>query len=158
MLMLPHFQALVFTCLILLSYFVHGLREFRSWSIRHGCDMAMDANYPFAMEKYDGQRNSPGYEGKGRTNSNLQDFRHPCQVRGGASKCHICEDILCDSNKNGTCFLQLQGVDGRNMSRNVPTVTDTAWAVGGSHRKDYVSVNTTHFCVSLTHILFQNDQ
>ena len=92
--------------------------------------MAEDANYPFAVEKFAGMV----YEGKGRVNSNKQDFRHDCQVLGGKSKCSLCEDIDCASTKNNTCFYNYKG-DGKNMSKNIPTVTDTAWAVGGSHRR-----------------------
>lgn len=126
---------------------VNGLREFRSWSERHSCQMAQDANYPFAMEKYPGM----SFERKGRVNSNLQDFRHECQVRGGQSKCHICEDIDCKSDAlNATCFLQLQGVPGSNMSANIPTASDTAWAVGGAHRRDWGGAGVTHYCVFLT--------
>ena len=109
--------------------------------------MAEDANYPFAMEKYAGMV----YEGKGRVNSNKQDFRHDCQVLGGKSKCNLCEDIDCASTKDSTCFLQLQGVDGKNMSKNIPTITDTAWAVGGAHRKDWGGSTVSHYCVFLGH-------
>ena len=80
---------------------------------------------------------------------------------GGRSKCHICESISCDSdlqvssNSNdgdkGSCNLQLQGVSDSDMSINIPTVSDTAWAVGGSHRHDYGGDNVTHFCVLLSH-------
>lgn len=83
---------------------------------------------------------------KGRVNSNLQDFRHECQVLGGRSKCHICEDIECLS-ETGTCALQLQGVNTSDISENIPTVSDHAWAVGGSYRSDYGGENVTHFCV-----------
>merc|ERR1711871_1706367 len=99
------------------------------------------------MAKYHGM----SFEGKGRVNSNLQDFRHQCQVRGGQSKCHICEDITCKSDiADSNCFLQLQGVHGANMSANIPTASDTAWAVGGSHRKDWGGQNVTHFRVFLS--------
>ena len=104
---------------LLCLHWVNGLREFRSWSERHQCSMAQDANYPFAMEKYHGM----SFEGKGRVNSNLQDFRHQCQVRGGQSKCHICEDIICKSDvADASCFLQLQGVHGSNMSANIMNI------------------------------------
>lgn len=120
----------------------NALREFRTWSNRTQCEMAIFPNWPFAYEKYKGQK----LELKGRVNSNLQDFRHPCQVQGGNSKCHICEEIEC-SSELGTCQLQLQGVSGKNMSKNVPVNTDDAWAVNGTHRHDYGSPHTTHFCV-----------
>lgn len=82
-------------------------------------------------------------------NSNLQDFRHPCEIRGGRSKCHICEEIDC-SSETGKCQLQLQGVSSSIISNNIPTVTDDAWAVNGSHRHDYGSEHVTHFCVFLS--------
>ena len=44
---------------------VTALREFRSWSTRHSCKMAEDANYPFAYAKYAGQT----FETKGRVNT-----------------------------------------------------------------------------------------
>lgn len=83
---------------------------------------------------------------QGRVNSNLQDFRHTCQVLGGLSKCSICEEIECKSEL-GVCNLQLQGVNSSDMSLNIPTLSDTAWAVGGAFRHDYGGVNTTHYCV-----------
>lgn len=86
---------------------------------------------------------------QGRVNSNDQDFRHECQSRGGRSKCHICEEIECSSD-TGFCQLQLQGVNSSEMSINIPTVSDTSWAVGGSFRHDYGSNSTSHFCVMLT--------
>ena len=122
---------------------VEALREFRPWSRRTECEKAQDPNYPFALVKYPGQVS----ETKARVNSNLQDFRHRCQVRGGLSKCNICEEIICDSEKNNTCFLQLQGVAPDKMAGNLPTVTDTAWAVGGKHRKDFGGKSVSHFCV-----------
>ena len=139
--------------LLLLSLSFEGhraLREFRSWSTRSSCDKAADPNYPFAYSKYAEQVE----ENKARVNSNKQDFRHGCTNRGGRSKCNICEDIICNSTynrdpvtKQGQCFLQLQGVDATAMSQNIPTVTDTAWAVGGKHRKDFGGPTVSHFCV-----------
>ena len=133
-----------------------ALREFRSWSTREHCSKSEFPNYPFAYSKYQGQ----SQERKGRVNSNMQDFRHECTLKGGLSKCTICEDIDCwsdlnptnssDPNSNGTCSLQLQGVRPEDMSVNIPIVSDTAWAVGGMHRRDYGHQNTTHFCVMTT--------
>lgn len=82
-------------------------------------------------------------------NSNLQDFRHECVREGGLSKCHICEPIVCGSD-TGLCDLQLQGVNTTEMSINIPTVTDMAWAVGGRFRTDYGGPSTSHFCVFIT--------
>lgn len=86
---------------------------------------------------------------QGRVNSNLQDFRHECTVFGGRSKCHICEDIIC-SSETGTCPLQIQGVNTSEMSINIPTVSDDAWAVGGRYKHDYGGNTTSHYCVLLT--------
>jgi hypothetical protein len=82
-------------------------------------------------------------------NTNQQDFRHSCQTRGGRSKCHVCEDIECSSD-TGLCALQLQGVKLEDMSVNIPTVSDVAWPVNGSHRWDYGGRFVTHFCVFLS--------
>lgn len=136
------FRLLVFL-LVLLSH--DALREFRPWSTRSECQKAQDPNYPFAYNKYSTQ----DFENKARLNSNLQDFRHVCQVRGGKSKCHICTEdnpISCGSD-TGTCFLQLQGVDVGAMSHNLASVTDTSWAVGGKFRKDFGGATVSHVCV-----------
>ena len=125
--------------------FAAALREFRPWSNRTLCEKAVAPAYPFAYSKYLNQ----SFDSKGRVNSNKQDFRHECQVRGGKSKCHICEDIICKSD-SGTCFLQLQGVSTSNMSVNVPSVSDSAWPVNGTHIKDFGGSDVTHFCVFLT--------
>ena len=131
---------------------VLSLREFRTWSTRESCLKSEYPNYPFAYSKYSGQE----LETKGRVNSNMQDLRHSCAYKGGKSKCHICEDITCTSDlnrnatANGTCALQLQGIRPTDMSMNIPIVSDTAWAVGGSHRRDYGHKNTSHFCVMTT--------
>lgn len=111
-----------------------------TWHCR--CEKAINISYPFAYSKYQSQT----IESKGRTNSNLQDFRHECQGKGGTSKCHMCERIACSSDI-GTCELQLQGVSTADMSVNMPTVSDIAWAVGGAHRSDYGGAATTHLCV-----------
>jgi len=73
-----------------------------------------------AYQKYAHQ----SVESKGRVNSNLQDMRHKCVTYGGESKCHICEEI-----ENGTINYQLQGVAWEEMAHNIPTVTDSPFAV-----------------------------
>ena len=88
-------------------------------------------------------------EPQGRVNSNLQDFRHQCQTLGGRSKCHICELFPC-SNGSKLCDLQLQGVSTANMSVNIPTVSDIAWAVEGGYRTDYGGANVSHYCVFIS--------
>ncbi len=140
----------LFLFLVILSQVIislDALREFRSWSTRENCAKSQLPNYPYAYEKYKGQV----YESKSRVNTNLQDFRHTCGLKGGRSKCNICEEIECDAD-DGTCSLQLQGVDVANMSTNVPTLSDTAWAIGGSHRRDYGGINVSHFCVFISGI------
>ena len=97
-------------------------------------------------------------------------MRHECETRGVQSKCHICEDIQCagrgsgddedhdsaastdgeGSDSTSICHFQLQGVSTEEMSKNIPTVSDTPWAVGGSHRYDYGGVNTTHTCMHMS--------
>jgi hypothetical protein len=55
--------------------------------------------------------------------------------------CHRCEDQMCDYTTGRTlCYYQLQGVE--RLPINVPTVTDTPFAVG---------VNVTHRYFYLTH-------
>ena len=44
----------------------------------------------------------------------------------------------------------MQGIQSSQISINIPTVSDTAWAVGGGHRNDFGGKNTTHFCTFLT--------
>jgi hypothetical protein len=147
-------RSLRMTRLLLLSLCCLGfisellaVRQFRSWSVRTPCENAQQPNYPYAYSKYGGE----GIESKGRVNSNLQDFRHECQAKGGLSKCHICEDIACSG---GTCHLQLQGVSTKNMSKNIPTVSDDAWAVTaattGVHRHDFGNSAVTHVCVFIS--------
>ena len=58
----------------------------------------------------------------------LQDMRHKCVTYGGESKCHICEEI-----ENGTINYQLQGVAWEEMAHNIPTVTDSPFAVCRAH-------------------------
>ena len=43
--------------------------------------------------------------------------------------------------------MQIQAVDVDQILPNVPVVSDTPWAVQGSHRNDFGSSSTTHFCV-----------
>lgn len=132
-----------FLLFLLLFDINNGLREHRSWSTRTECEKAQYTNYPFAYSKYAEQT----YESKARVNSNQQDFRHECQRRGGESKCHICEDIQCDSTFSDGCALQIQGVNASAMSQNIPAASDTAWAVNGVHRRDLVVVQL-HIIVS----------
>ncbi len=133
-----------------------GMKIRRPWTTKHWCQSVINPEWPFAYSKYDGQVE----EIKGRVSSNKQDVRHKCQTKGVQSKCHICEDIQCgsgnDNNNNGTnqnqqkCHFQIQGVTWEDMSKNIPTVTDVPWAVGGAHRYDYGGKNTTHICMYMS--------
>ena len=141
----------------------------RTWTTKHWCKSVIDPEWPFAYSKYKGQQE----ERKGKVLSNRQDVRHECETRGAQSKCHICEDIQCAGSGSGSgddedhdstdstdgegsdsttsiCHFQLQGVSTEEMSKNIPTVSDTPWAVGGSHRYDYGGVNTTHICMHMS--------
>eukprot|EP01041_Mallomonas_annulata_P002580 gene2580-5042_t len=132
---------LVFILLLILKH-AYSLREQRTWSTRSQCDMAKFINWPFAYSKYLGQH----IENKGRVNTNLQDFRHECRYQGGRSKCHICEEIACHSQR-GSCSLQLQGISSSDMSINVPVLSDFAWPIGGAHKTDYGGPSVSHYCV-----------
>lgn len=108
-----------------------ALRLERPWSTRHWCEVVVDPHWPFAYAKTKTQE----HEYKGRTASNRQHMGHECVMRGARSKCHRCEDIECESsfedpNGNGLCNYQLQGVDWEELPVNVPTISNTPWAVG----------------------------
>jgi len=100
--------------------------------------------WPFAYSKYAGQVE----EIKGRTSTNLQDMRHTCTAPGVESKCHICEDIVCEGVDN-ICSYQIQGVSTSEMSVNIPTVSDVPWAVNGAHRYHFNNSDTSHVCMFL---------
>ena len=134
---------LVFTVILSIHY-VESLREFNIYNNATYCSKVQQPFYPFAYTKYLNHK----LETKSRTNTNLQDFRHSCQTRGGLSKCHVCKTIT-DSTTNYTYYIQLQGVNTNSMSINIPTVTDTAWSVGGQYRYDYGAAKS-HYCVFLS--------
>ena len=113
------------------------------WTDKHWNESIVDPEWPFAYSKYHGQ----AAERKGRTNSDVQDMRHPCDTRGVESKCHVDEAIACGAGLASECRYQLQGVTTPGMSKNVPTASDSPWAVGGAHRYDFGSAATTHVCV-----------
>lgn len=123
-----------------------SMRIHRPWSDKHWCSSVEDPEWPFAYEKYADQ----DVETKGRVNSNKQDMRHSCQSRGVESKCHICENFACNMNYDSICSLQFQGVSSSNISRNVATLSDSPWPIGGNHRNDFGNVNTSHICVSIS--------
>ena len=129
----------------------------RTWTTKHWCESVIEPEWPFAYSKYKEDKE----ESKGRMSSNKQDVRHVCETQGVQSKCHICEDIQCgsygsstnnssNSEKRDKCHFQLQGVSWEDMSKNIPTVTDIPWAVGGRHRYDFGGANTTHVCMYMS--------
>lgn len=104
----------------------------RSWTVQHWCRSVEQPNWPFAYQKSSAQT----LEWKGRVNSNRQDVRHECATFGVRSKCHRCEDFACGASR-ATCAYQLQGMNWSQLPKNIPTVTDVPWAVGGKYRYDY---------------------
>lgn len=127
----------------------HGMKIRRPWTTKHWCQSVISPEWPLAYSKYKEQVE----EIKGRVSSNKQDVRHVCETKGVQSKCHICEDIQCGENLDHQCHFQLQGVAWEKMSRNIPTVSDIPWAVGGAHRYDFGGGNTTHVCMYMSGIL-----
>ncbi|CAM9693873.1 unnamed protein product [Discosporangium mesarthrocarpum] len=134
------------TAILLLCWTGTTMRVPRSWTDKPLCDTERDPEWPLAYSKYRGQQ----VEGKGRTSDNLQDDRHSCDRRGVHSKCHICEDIECGENMDTTCAYQLQGVNSSSLATNIPTTSDTPWAVGGAHRNDFGNASTSRVCVMLS--------
>ncbi|CAM9756937.1 unnamed protein product [Scytosiphon promiscuus] len=118
----------------------------RPWSGQSSCNRTVDPSWPFAYSKHREQE----VETKGRTNTNLQDQRHQCDRRGVRSKCHVCEDIACGEGLNSECSYQLQGVNASMLATNVPVVSDTPWAVGGSHRNDFGAASVSRVCMMLS--------
>jgi DNA-binding beta-propeller fold protein YncE len=91
---------------------------------------------PFAYRKSPSQI----FELKGRTVSNKQDFRHVCTTRGAQSVCHRCEEFICGTGIDARpCNMQLQGILWAQLPSNIPTVTDTPFALGPNitHRNDF---------------------
>ncbi len=98
-----------------------AMRLSRPWTEKPWCDSVAEPEWPMAYQKYKTQ----SVEAKGRVNSNKQDMRHKCDTYGGETKCHICENI-----EDGSINYQLQGVSWEAMAQNIPTVTDSPFAVG----------------------------
>ncbi|KAF1323373.1 Proteins containing ca2-binding domain, partial [Globisporangium splendens] len=119
----------------------------RSWTAQHWCKSVKQPNWPFVYQKTTTQL----LEWKGRSNSNNQDMCHKCTTFGVRSKCHRCEDIVCGSpasSTSSTCAYQLQGIAWSQLPKNIPTVTDVPWAIGGKHRYDYGG--GSHVCLFLS--------
>ena len=119
-------------------------RNARPWTnATNWCENVKEPSWPFAYQKWEGSL----WERKGRTNQDLQDMRHECNTRGCSSKCHRCEKIACGSKNRFTCDYQIQGAPSTDLPRNIPTASDSPWAVNGSHRYDFGSPSTSHVCV-----------
>ncbi|KAJ1453108.1 hypothetical protein M885DRAFT_567842, partial [Pelagophyceae sp. CCMP2097] len=125
--------------LLLLLPAVAGWRVQRPWTEQQWCLSVVDPHYPISYSKYATQP----WERQGQ-NSDAQDVRHECAAFGAESKCHVCERIAC-GNGSEVCEYQLQGVAYQNMSTNIPTASDSPWAIGGAHRFDYGGA--AHVCV-----------
>ena len=82
--------------------------------------------------------------------NNYQNLGHECGPFGTQSKCHLCMDIKCGQNLDNKCSMQLQGVDIIKLPRNIPTLSDTPYAVGGAHRNDFGGATTSHVCLMLS--------
>ena len=116
---------------------VHAMRVFKAWDTRSLCEKIQSPLWPFAYYK------NENTEHKGRVTSNYQNLGHVCQVRGTNAKCHRCEEFVCNGDsESGTCPMQLQGVDKSLIPINIPTNSDTPWAVNGAHRNDFAGVGT----------------
>ena len=111
---------------------VRAMRVFKSWDTRELCEKIQRPLWPFAYFK------NELIEHKGRVTSNFQNLGHTCQIRGTKAKCHRCEEFRCNgASESGTCPMQLQGVDKTLMPINIPTNSDTPWAINGAHRNDF---------------------
>lgn len=134
--------------LLLLLHQVHPWRQERTWDDRHWCEQVVEPYWPLAYEKAAGVQAFPNYvEEKGRIASNYQHMGHECNLRGARTKCHLCEDIECGPALDGTCEYQIQGVIYSELPRNVPTVSDTPFAVGPNVLYRYDFGNAERVCV-----------
>ena len=121
-----------------------AFRLSRPWTLtKNWCDVVKEPAWPFAYQKWEGSL----WERKGRTNQDLQDMRHECNIRGCSSKCHRCEKIACGSKNRYECDYQIQGAPSSEMSKNIPTASDSPWSVNGTHRYDFGNPHTSHVCV-----------
>eukprot|EP00935_MAST-01C_sp_MAST-1C-sp1_P002723 g2723.t1 len=62
------------------------------------------------------------------------------------TKSHV--GLTSESDFSDTCEYQLQGVEWKDLSKNIPTVSDTPWAIDGRHRNDFGSAK--HICVMMS--------
>lgn len=140
-----HFLLVIIMPLLLtLPPTTKSMQIFKHWADRGMCIEVVKPVWPFALTKEPTQT----YETKGRSASNFQHLGHKCDTRGGRTKCRICEDIKCGPGGNSQmCPMQIQGMDWSELPKNVPTISDAPWAIGGSHRYDFKTA--THVCVVL---------
>jgi len=130
-----------FVALILFAGPACAMVVHQAWSEQDWCESVREPLWPFAYDK-DG---SQIREGKGRTARNLKNLGHVCQTRGVESKCHFCKQFYCGEAQASECSMQVQGVQWSSLRGNIPVVSDTPWAVGGSHRHDFGG--GSHVCV-----------
>ncbi|ETN04431.1 hypothetical protein PPTG_15095 [Phytophthora nicotianae INRA-310] len=141
---MAHHLHVFFILCILAIISTHGAVLRRTWTTQPWCESVRKPQWPFAYQKTPTQT----LEWQGRVNPNDQDIRHQCFVFGVQSKCHLCENFACNGASGDRCVFQLQGVTWSALPKNIPTVTDVPWAVGGQHRYDYGGA--THLCVFLS--------
>jgi hypothetical protein len=115
------------------------------WTEKHWCQSVINPEWPFIYQKSLVQLE----ETKGRFAFSVQDMRHVCVQYGARTKCHICEDIQCGPGLSETCAFQIQGVDWTGLPTNIPSTTDTPFAVGPlvTHRNDFG--NASSVCVHI---------
>ena len=123
-----------------------ALRVHLPWAVRHWCDVIFDPHWPFAYQK----ELTQVFEEKGLVASSYQHMGHVCTTRGARTKCYRCEPIVCGPDMDEECNFQLQGVIWENLPKNIPTITNTPWAVGVTvqHRYDYARAERV--CVMLS--------
>jgi hypothetical protein len=103
---------------------IAAMQAHKPWTTVHWCDSIVEPHWPFAYAKLRNQT----LEAKGRTAVNFQNTGHDCTTRGAHSKCHICMDIT--NTLNGLLAnFQYQGVHYPYLPLNVPTISETPWAV-----------------------------
>jgi hypothetical protein len=139
----PATRTTIVLLFLLLVQSSNSMQIFKYWAERHKCIAVIKPVWPFALAKSATQ----AYEEKGRSASNFQHLGHDCNTRGGRTKCRICEDIQCGPGQAQICPLQIQGMDATNLPKNIPTISDAPWAIGGRHRYDFK--RATHVCVVL---------
>jgi hypothetical protein len=150
---------LFFLLLFVQNTHVFAWRHYKSWSTRNWCEQIIDPLWPYAYSKSIGLQSPASAasfattgavtfgqglsELKGRTASNFQNMGHECTVGGAYSRCSICENFACGDSRDETCAFQIQGIAWETLPINVPTISDTPFAVGVNvtHRNDFSNAN-----------------